>query len=282
MRIAEVAFLLLMNRVLAGAGGGKHHVHFRIHVPDVIKHHIHTKTVFVHVHGGGGSKKTPPKKKETHHEQSHREDWNAWSSYGSHGGHDRNHHFESSGFKDHEQSTHPYAQLRHRAHLRLPVRPAGVGAPGPHRNPGEHRQEIRGNDENVEVDPRGTLRGGGDFVGYSYDPPRYESLIARVPGDLGGVTELPGNEIGEPYVESYEEGYRKGHRSQTGHLSSSDLNNFYDAKFEEADALEQGYDDESFDNHGIAAESTRDRQSSGDRGADPGYYGAGDGYLRAE
>ncbi|XP_046411540.1 uncharacterized protein LOC124175379 [Neodiprion fabricii] len=209
MKITELVFLTVLSQVLAGGGGGKHHVHFKIHVPDIIKHHIHTKTVFVHVHHGGGKKKMVPKKKETHHHESgHHEDWNSWSSYDVHG-----------GGKGHQQ------------HVETPDQ--GYGYPS-----GPQVEEFHGHPVPPREETPGMQNGG--VVGYSY-PPQYGMHPGL--GEFGSVEEAPHNEV-RPYRDDYEEGYRKGLHTQTGHVLSEELKNFYDNQFEEGDDVAQsGHND---------------------------------------
>ncbi|XP_031828133.1 uncharacterized protein LOC116425074 [Nomia melanderi] len=77
-RIFNYLFLTLLIQVTSYECAGKRHVHLKIHVPDIVKHLIHTKVVFLHVH------RPAPKKPKSHHKEYHRENWSSWSNYGHH------------------------------------------------------------------------------------------------------------------------------------------------------------------------------------------------------
>ncbi|XP_015586113.1 uncharacterized protein LOC107263432 [Cephus cinctus] len=252
MKIAIFIFLAIVDGILGGGGhGGKHHVHLKIHVPEIIKHHIHTKTVFIHVHtGGGGKKKEAPKKKENHLEESHHEDYSSWSSsYDHHGGHEEKH-----GGGDHKNQV----EIIGMGHL---------GGLGGHKNSHQSitdtysppatmsMEEIHAHffgkpAEQIMAHPQsfGTLHdthqgliqgaiGNHGVVGYSH-PPQYAVHET--------VNELPHNNL-QHYQDSHEEGYRKGLHSETGHVYSDELKKFYDDKHDEADMSLNNYQDELYD-----------------------------------
>lgn len=260
-------------------------VHLKIHVPDIIKHHIHTKTIFVHHHHGGGKKTVPKKKhvpkKETHHEEGHHEDWSSWSSYDFHNGHGDEHHgakgMKPSG-KGHMHGKMPtphghsghYEDYGHGYDPR--ARPYGDVQSG------HNSQYNQGFDHPVppQQDPSAPSgyggSGPGGSVGYSY-PPQYG--VHEDVEEIKHVKEMP-NEIYEPYKEVFEEGYRKGLHSQTAHVLTQDLKNFYDNKFEEGALNHNGYDDNTFENYKNVGELKNNDASADDHG---GYnYQDGDDY----
>ncbi|XP_011685777.1 PREDICTED: uncharacterized protein LOC105448733 [Wasmannia auropunctata] len=89
-----ISLLFILSNGVLNSGSAKEHVHFKIHVPEIIKHHIHTTTVFIHIHKPDISpkkskpKEEAPKKKKTYHKEAHHEDWSSWSNYGYHSDHD--------------------------------------------------------------------------------------------------------------------------------------------------------------------------------------------------
>ncbi|XP_028046048.1 uncharacterized protein LOC105831864, partial [Monomorium pharaonis] len=183
-------------------------VHFKIHVPEIIKHHIHTKTVFIHIHKPDIStapKKSKPKeepKKKKTHKEIHHEDWSSWSTYGYYDDHDD----KSDGdFKNQEDDVHkevthknnnPFAQYHGDSYM------------PPHYDKPDYLKEQH-----------------DDNMGYSY-PPQYE-----VKED---VKEIDNNDI-EPYMHTYEEGYHKGGESVMGHTYSGDVTKFYEDKHEKGE-----------------------------------------------
>ncbi|XP_076677320.1 uncharacterized protein LOC143373713 [Andrena cerasifolii] len=85
MRVVDYLFLVTLSEIASYGSGSRGHVHLKILVPDIIKHHIHTKTVFLRV--------PALKKPKAHHKEYHRENWSSWSSYGHrHGYEDENLH----------------------------------------------------------------------------------------------------------------------------------------------------------------------------------------------
>lgn len=207
-------------------------MHFKIHVPEIIKHHIHTKTVFIHIHKPDISppkkhkpKEEPPKKKKTHHKEIHHEDWSSWSTYGYQGDHD-----DKSGndllknqqdHKDddvHKEVAHknnnPFAQYPYHRDSYLPQLP-------------------------YEDKPEDYLKGkDGDTIGYSY-PPQYAVTE--------NVQELDNNSI-EPYMHTFEEGYHKEGESVSGHTYSGDVTKFYDNKHEEGEHEKGNHSAEQYQN----------------------------------
>ena len=72
------------------------------------------------------------------------------------------------------------------------------------------------------------------MVGYMY-PPQYAIHEE--------VDDIPNNDIQQ--FDSYEEGYKRGLETETGHLITKNLKDFYDNKFNEAeDYKEDGYHNE--------------------------------------
>ena len=201
-------------------------VHFKIHVPEIINHQIHTKTVFIHIHKPDIStapkkpKEEEPKKKKKkiYHKESHHEDWSSWNNYGYQSDHDDqsdNDLFKNQ--KDHKDDDihkevapfkNPYAQYHKDSNT-----PTSQNNEEPNFLQGQH----------------------GDMIGYSY-PPQYE-----VKED---IKEIDNNDI-EPYIHTYEENYHKGGESASGHTYSGDVTKFYDDKHEEGEHSADEYKNES-------------------------------------
>jgi len=194
-------------------------------VPEIIKHQIHTKTVFIHIHKPDIStapkkskpKDEAPKKKKTYHKETHQEDWSSWSNYGYHNDYDNksgNDLLKSQ--KDHKSDD--------------------VQTEVPHRNsPFQYHRDsympiLQDNDK-----PDYLKEQHGDMMGYSY-PPQYAVKE--------NVKEIDNNDI-EPYMHTYEEGYRKEGESVSGHIYSGDITKFYDDKHEEGDHSVEEYKNES-------------------------------------
>ncbi|XP_070151968.1 uncharacterized protein [Polyergus mexicanus] len=220
-RIAIGLFIILSNEALNSGNADKEHVHFKIHVPEIIKHQIHTKTVFIHVHKPGSSipKKSMSKEeapKKTYHKETHKEDWSSWSTYGYHKDHDN-----KSGNnvpKDHD-GIHKEEAHKQKEDPILHQYPKDSYMPSQHNNKPDH------------------LKGKhGDMIGYSY-PPQYAVHE--------NVKETDNNDI-EPYMHTYEEGYHKSGESARGHIYTGDVTKFYDGKHEEGDhSIEEEYKNES-------------------------------------
>lgn len=185
-------------------------MHFKIHVPEIIKHEIHTKTVFVHVYKPGSSipKKTKHKEevpKKTYHKEMHQENWSSWSNYGYHNDYD-----DKSGnnpSKDHE-SIHKEEAHKQKENP-FPEYPKDSYMPVSH-------------DDNK---PNHLMGKHGDMIGYSY-PPQYAVHE--------NIKETDHNDI-EPHQHTYEEGYHKGGESEQGHVYTGDVTKFYEGKYEEGD-----------------------------------------------
>lgn len=198
-------------------------MHFKIHVPEIIKHEIHTKTVFVHVHKPGSSipKKAKHKEeapKKTYHKETHQKDWSSWSNYGYHSDYD-----DKSGNnlpKDHE-GIHK-EEVHKQKESPLPEYPKDSYMPMSHHN----------------INPNHLMGKHGDMVGYSY-PPQYAVHE--------NVKETDHNDI-EPYQHTYEEGYHKGGESAQGHVYMGDVTKFYEGKHEEGDhSIEEEAKNESME-----------------------------------
>ncbi|KAL0111670.1 hypothetical protein PUN28_013099 [Cardiocondyla obscurior] len=197
-----------------------HNVHFKIHVPEIIKHQIHTKTVYIHIHKPDIStppkkskpKEEAPKKKKTY-KKTHHEDWSSWSNYGYQSDHDdkwgenEKDHVNDDVHKDIAHGNKPYAQPHRDSYM-----------PMQHDNKPDHLKSQH-----------------GDVMGYSY-PPQYE-----VTED---VKEIENNDL-DPYVHTFEEGYRKGGESASGHIYSGDVMKYYEDKHEEGSHSVEDYKNES-------------------------------------
>jgi len=191
-------------------------------VPEIIKHQIHTKTVFIHIHKPDIStpkkskpKEEAPKKKKTYHKETHHEDWSSWSNYGYHSDHDDQSDNDLKNQKDHKDND-VNKEVAHK------------------NNPFAHRDSYM---PMLQHDDKPDYLKGqhGDMMGYSY-PPQY-----AVKED---VKEIDNNDI-EPYIHTYEEGYHKGGESASGHTYSGDVTKFYDDKHEEGEHSAEEYKNES-------------------------------------
>lgn len=197
-------------------------VHFKIYVPEIIKHQIHTKTVFIHIHKPDISKpkKSKPKAeapKKNYHTETHHEDWSSWSSYGYHNNHDdmSGNDLSIKNQKDHKND--------------------GVHKEMAHKNNDPFRPYYRDSYMPVSQyndEPDYLKEQHGDIMGYSR-PPQY-----AVQED---VKEIDHNDI-EPHVHTYEEGYSKGGESVSGHVYSGDTIKFYEDKHEKGEHSAEEYE----------------------------------------
>ncbi|RLU18631.1 hypothetical protein DMN91_008988 [Ooceraea biroi] len=200
-------------------------IHFKIHVPEIINHEVHTKTVFIHLHKPGISvpKRPKPKPKEeapkTYHKESHDENWSSWSTYGYHSDHDA----ESGNAlsKDHADRS-KNNDKKATPGSKKPFVPHHRDAYSPGLQHEDKPNYLRG-------------RHGDGMMGYSY-PPQYAVQEDVRETDHNGI---------EPYMHAYEEGYQKGGESASGHIYSGDLTKFYDEKHEEGDHSVEEYANES-------------------------------------
>ncbi|KYN32191.1 hypothetical protein ALC56_13569, partial [Trachymyrmex septentrionalis] len=203
-------------------------VHFKIYVPEIINHQIHTKTVFIHIHKPDIStapkkpKEEEPKKKKkkTYHKESHHEDWSSWSNYGYQSDHDDQSDNDLKNQKDHKdddvyKEVAPFksSYAQHHKDSNIPM--------------------LQDNEK-----PNFLQGQHGDTIGYSY-PPQYEVKE--------NVKEIDNNDI-EPYIHTYEENYHKGGESVSGHTYSGDVTKFYDDKHEEGEHSADEYKNESKEN----------------------------------
>ncbi|XP_071574157.1 uncharacterized protein [Temnothorax nylanderi] len=226
MQRIVISLLFILSNGMLNSGSAKEHVHFRIHVPEIIKHQIHTKTVFIHIHKPDISappkkskpKEEAPKKKKTHHKETHHEDWSSWSHYGYQDDYD-----DKSGNDLHKK------QKDHKDD--------DVHKEVAHKNNNPFAEYHRDSYMPMEYDDKPDYLKGkhGDMIGYSY-PPQY-----AVKED---VKEIDNNDVG-PYMHTYEEGYHKGGESASGHVYSGDVTKFYDDKHEEGDHSVEEYKNES-------------------------------------
>ncbi|KAG7202317.1 hypothetical protein KM043_018649 [Ampulex compressa] len=257
--ILAYVLLALLNEVLC-SGNGKEHVHFKVHVPEIIKHHIHTKTVFVHVHKTVPKKK--PKKKEgskSYHQEEHH-DWGSWNSYEHHDDkHDDEHHSKEhkDEGKDYGYKHHKEYDDKHKDHKyqdgngdKEKKEYKDHGYPKKHEDHGykniytyyplyEHQKDsympqAEYSKEKYEEYPKQEVYSNG-MIGYSY-PPQY-AVHEK-------VKEMYNNAI-EPYAYSYEKGYKKGSHAETEQVYSNELSKFHDNNHEESGESEEKYQEES-------------------------------------
>ncbi|XP_054012820.1 uncharacterized histidine-rich protein DDB_G0274557 [Hylaeus anthracinus] len=132
------------------------YLHLRIYVPDIVNHHVHTKTIYIRL-------QKPKKKPKTHHKEHHHENWSSWS-YGHH--HDYN---DEHDHEDHEDLSdrEPLEMEEPRDHPKQHVHPDDSYFP-----------QSYVDDNNLEVNPRGR-----DHNQYAVHenvkdiPPNSESLL---------------------------------------------------------------------------------------------------------
>lgn len=216
-------------------------MHFKIYVPEIINHLIHTKTVFVHIHKPDISipKKSKPMAeapKKNYFKEMHHEDWSSWSTYGYHD-HDDEWGNELPSVKNQKDHKNEDVQIEI-AHKNNPFLA------------GYHRDSYMPVSHNDKPDHSKEHQGG--MMGYSR-PPQYpeqeEDMMMRYPRPphyevQEDVKEINHNDI-EPYVHTYEEGYSRGGESATGHVYSGDVTKFYDGKHEKGEHSAEEYENES-------------------------------------
>ncbi|XP_066582007.1 sex-determining region Y protein-like [Prorops nasuta] len=148
-------------------------VHFKIHVPEIIKHHIHTKTVYIHVH--------EPKKEEPHEEHHHEEDWSSWkyNHYETTDDHqdDHNDHHDQQnyhhqpdplpGYHNHQHRHFPVVQSHQSDHLdEKPVEESHYPHKELSHNDLEDPEGL--NEPNVKAYEEGYSRGGESETGHKF------------------------------------------------------------------------------------------------------------------
>ncbi|XP_063986888.1 uncharacterized protein LOC135167533 [Diachasmimorpha longicaudata] len=197
---------LLLLIVLAGAveaGEDKEHVHFKIHVPEIIKHHMHTHTIFIHVHHPS------KKKKPSHHEH---EDFNVYNTYSQHTGYGGVYEagVDNYAHKDLQQTHYP-SLTTYRGHpeTTIPYYDDYTSDPGYARNPDA---------------PESDYEDGINAYGY---PPLYTTSHYQV---NEAVDENP-----ESYERtSYEKSRKSGGEVTQGHLHEKKSQSFYKNNIEES------------------------------------------------
>nr|KAF7438135.1 hypothetical protein H0235_000526 [Vespula pensylvanica] len=216
--------LVLLNEIFLG-NGGKEHIHFKIHVPEIINHHIHTKTIFIHKlvprkkyvpH----KKEIPKKKKPSFHEEEDHKDvhheWKYWTSHFHHDDHGHDHQDDIS----HEVKQEEIFNEGYQDQKDFQQNPVKTDSYFPKRE---------SHDENISS--RDYTNG---LVGYSY-PPQY----SRYSEDR----EISDNKQEKP-THSYEEGYRKGLQTKSGAIYTNELNKFhFGTKVEEEDERRESKDE---------------------------------------
>lgn len=198
-------------------------VHFKVYVPEIINHQIHTKTVFIHVHKLTHPKKTKHKTEvpKTYHKESHHEDWSSWNTYDYHSDHDDqpdDNHIMSENLKDHMSNEIHNEKNREKT------------KPSLHQYRDSYLPALQNDNK-----PNYLKSLHGDMMGYSY-PPQYE-----VQED---IKEIDHNNV-RPYMHMYEEGYHRAGESANRHIYSNDSTKFYDDKHEKGDHSTEEYEKES-------------------------------------
>jgi len=199
-------------------------IHFKIHVPEIINHEIHTKTVFIHLHKPDISvvKKPKPKPKpkeevtKTYHKEAHHENWSSWDTY---------------GYNDYDEKSGNALPKDHKDRGKNDGKKVTQGKKKPFVSRDSYSPGSYHDDKSNYL----MGRHGDKMMGYSY-PPQYAVQE--------NIRETDHNSI-EPYIHMYEEGYQKGGESASGHVYSGDLTKFYDEKHEEGDHSVEEYGNES-------------------------------------
>lgn len=200
-------------------------VHFKIHVPEIIKHHIHTKTVFIHVY-----EIKPDEHEKGHDEEGHYEDYTSFNTYNYQNS------VEENGSKYRQHSGYGLAPPNDYMPLSQGDYQPGYGSLiNDHY---DNQLGVFGSHADLEgLDPR--------IKAYQPPPPpppppdHYETHE--------NVEEEPrGNDI--DYV--HKEGYRRGGHTESGRVLHKDLDNFYDRAKEEEDYERGRYEHDSHESHG--------------------------------
>ncbi|XP_076248650.1 uncharacterized protein LOC143188328 [Calliopsis andreniformis] len=219
-RIFNYLFLVLLSEIANhGSNGG--HMHIRIYVPDIVDHHVHTKTVYLHLH------KPPQKKpKKTHHKQYHQANWSSWSSYGHHHGYkdEHNKYEHSDGEGDHGNREN--LDLKHLGEQKIPENSQKYFPLQDYHKDSYFPQQYE--DNNLEQDPEDREGGKNRYYAVHED-----------------VKDIPPN--AEAFSYKYEEGYRKGLHSESGHVHADQSSKFHEDQHEEQDDMENDGLKDNFD-----------------------------------
>lgn len=194
-------------------------MHFRIHVPEIIDHRIHTRTVFVHV-----DKPTPKKARvketgdpKTYHKETHRENWSSWGSYHDHHDDDHHHHHHHGDLFGKSEAAKTDDAARGGG-SREKTRPYQVDSylPVPERDVDTHDRPKSPHDDTMARPPQYAVR---EEVNENEEEEKE----------------------GEPYAFAYEEGYHRGGESASGRVRSNNAIDFYDDRHEEGDRSAEEY-----------------------------------------
>ncbi|XP_015122096.1 uncharacterized protein LOC107044660, partial [Diachasma alloeum] len=198
--------LLIVFAGAVGAGENKEHVHFKIHVPEIIKHHMHTHTIFIHVHH-------PSKKKKPSHSHHDHEDLDIYNTYSQHTGYGGE--YEAGGMdnyanRDLLQTQYP-SLTTYRGHpeTTVPYYDDYTGDPQYPRNPDAPESEYE------EVVP-----------GYGY-PPLYTTSHYQ-------VTEAVDEEPGSYERTNYEQSRKSGGEVTHDRVHEKKTKSFYKNNIEES------------------------------------------------
>lgn len=208
-------------------------IHFKIHVPNVINHHTHTKTIFIHKLVP--RKKYVPKKKEVpnkrrpsfHDEEDHKDvhhEWKYWTSHSHYEDHGHNHRDVSNDVKKDE-----IFNEGHQDQMDFQKNPIQTDSYFPKRE---------SDDESIST--RDMTNG---LIGYSY-PPQYlpeNSLVREIP-----------DKHEEKRTHSYEKGYQKGLQTESGAIYTDESNKFhFGTELEEEDEREKSMVDDVEDDEEV-------------------------------
>lgn len=208
-------------------------MHFKIHVPEIIKHHFHTQTVFIHIHPPPKDhSKKGHKDKLNHYEESNVEDWSSYNSYDNHGNHEEYGVDGKVHKKGYEEENGAKGNNIHKDHYNSYL-PTSYGVTGSVNSYDDAAQPNYNNNYNPnynQANKYSQYDSGQGMIGYM-TPPQYAIHEE--------VDDIPNNNI---EYDVYEEGHKRGLHSETGHLITKNLKDFYDDKLNEAEEFkEDGY-----------------------------------------
>ncbi|XP_011300154.1 uncharacterized protein [Fopius arisanus] len=206
LQVAKMGPKLALLIALTGALeviAEKEHVHFKIHVPEIIKHHEHTHTIVIHVHHQS------KKKKPSHFHNQH----DGWYTYSQHTGH----HGEYGGGKnydDHNRVPTPVypALVTYRAHqsdTTVPYYDDFTGDAQYAHNPDSFKND------------------------YEEGVPGYAHPLRYTTGHYE-VTESPEEAPASYERTTYDQSHKSGGEIIHGHVHENKSNSFYRNKIEES------------------------------------------------
>lgn len=181
-------------------------VHLKIHVPQIIKDHIHTKTVYVNSKPKKNKKNIP---KKTVHLENHHEDESTWNSYHRHHG------------KDDEKLQ------KNNIIPQLPILINKFNFQNQAEPPIPFYDDYKDNSASIEDFHDDNLPAklffNDGIMGYAY-PPQYDQYENINNDDYNYEKNL------------HNEKYKRGQQIQNGHIFKHSMKNFYDNNINENSA----------------------------------------------